>query len=146
MISAMKNTNQGHRDERDRRAIVVLPKISAYPSRKVWVEACWQKLLHYKDWLNQIITPYELYNIVMRTAVAHRLQTGISYRDIGRELWLSPQTISVIKKSLGEKGYRSYAERGKTERRKKVYSVDHSMRPHRRLGAPHKTKYGTVYL
>jgi len=126
--------------------IVAMPPVGAYPSRKEWEEACWQKLLRSKGWLNRIITPYERRNLVLRATAVDRFHTGASYKDIGRELWLSPQTISTIKKGMSEKRYRSYAERGKTERKKKVYSVDRSPRRTIRIGRPRKTKYGTVYL
>lgn len=142
-MMVMKNDTHGHDTHNE---IVAMPKITMYPSRKEWEEACWKKLLQSEKWLDCIVTPYERHNIVMRATAAYRLHTDVSYKDIGRELWLSPQTISAIKKGVGERGYRSYAERGKTERKKKVYSVDRSSRPHRKLGAPHKTKYGTVYF
>jgi len=126
--------------------IIALPSVNVYSSRKEWEEACWQKLLRSTKWLNSLATPYERRVFVMRVAVAHRLQIGKSYQAIGQELWLSPQTISTIKKGIRERRYRSYAERGKTERKKKVYSVDRSPRRTIRIGNPRKTKYGTVYL
>lgn len=125
--------------------MVVIPPVSAYSSRKDWEEGCWHKLLSSRGWPN-LITPYERHNIVMRAAVAHRLRAGISYTDIGRELWLSPQTISAIKKGIRENRYRSYADRGVTERKKKTYTAYRSPRPPRKIGMPRKTKYGTVYL
>ena len=129
----------------NRSKAVTIPLVSAYASRKEWEEACWQKLLGSREWLN-LITVYERHNIVMRAAVAHRLSEQTSYKDIGRELWLSSQTISAIKKGIGEKRYRSYADRGTTERKKKVYSMSRSVRPHRKIRTPRRTKYGTVYL
>ena len=126
--------------------MVTLPDVNLFASRKEWEEACWRKLLQSKKWLHRIITPYERHNIIMRAAAAHRLNKGASYNDIGKELWLSPQTISTIKKGMNG-GYQSYAERGKTERKKRVYSsMSHSSRQHRKIGIPRRTKYGTVYL
>lgn len=143
MIAVMHNNKQ---KAHEHNKIVAIPLVGAYPSRKEWEQACWQKLLHSKGWLNRFITPYERRNLVLRATAAYRLHTGASYKNIGSELWLAPQTISTIKKGISEKRYRSYAERGKTERKKKVYSVSGSSRPHRKLGIPHKTKYGTIYL
>lgn len=131
---------------RGRKKLIAIPAVGAYPSRKAWEEACWQHILRSPEWLN-LLTSYERRNIVMRVAVAHRLDAQMSYRDIGNELWLSSQTISAIKKGIGEKRYRSYADRGKTERRKKVYSsIPRAARPSPKIGIPRKTKYGTIYL
>ena len=142
MMSCMHNK---HARSGDRSKMVAIPAVSAYSSRKEWETACWQRLLGSRGWLN-LITPYERHNIIMRAAVAHRLSEQTSYKDIGRELWLSSQTISAIKKGIGEKRYRSYADRGTTERKKKVYSMSRSVRPHRKIRTPRRTKYGTVYL
>jgi len=99
-----------------------LPRTKAYQSRSEWEKICWRKLLRHPELLDAIVTSYERHNIIMRAAVADRVNAGKSYTDIGRELWLSPQTISAIKKGLLENMYRSYADRGKTERKKKIYS------------------------
>jgi len=124
-----------------------LPLRNDYQSRNAWEDACWKKLLSTKAIeLDRLITTYERRNIIMRASVGEYLRAGMSYRDIGRTLWCSPQTVSAIRKSLKETGYRSYANRGKTERKKKTYSSIHKTpRPSRPQGAPHKTKYGIVY-
>ncbi len=96
--------------------------ISHYPSRKEWESASWEIIVRSPDILNALTTPRERHDLVMRTAVIERIHSGKSYREIGKELWCSPQTISSIKKALYEKKYRSYRERGKTERKKRVYS------------------------
>ena len=48
--------------------------------------------------------------VVYRLMVADSLKQGMTYREIGDDLWLSPQTISAIKKSLLSKSgdYESY--------------------------------------
>ena len=74
-----------------------------------------------------------------------RINSRKKYREIAEELWLSPQTISSIKKAVSENSYRSYRERGKTERKKKAYSHDKISRK-KPYGRPVHTKYGTVYL
>lgn len=143
----MQNGKRIHDDVRPRGLTrpLAIPAVSAYSSRKEWEEACWRSILRFPEWLN-LLTAYERRNIVMRVAVAHRLDAHMSYRDIGRELWLSPQTISAIKKGVSEERYRSYADRGKTERKRKVYSDHRPPRPSPRIGIPRKTKYGTIYL
>lgn len=136
-MSSMKRSHTNHGGR------IKMPLVSSYPSRKEWEKACWEMLLASPQSLDYIVTPYERRNIVLRAAVVHRLEDRRSYREIGRELWLSSQTISTIKKGVRENAYRSYAGRG--ERKKKVYSVSRSPRRKFRRGAPHKTKYGIVY-
>lgn len=147
MMEAMKDKGDAHGNTRPRGLTrsVAIPAVNGYPSRKEWEEACWKNILRSPEWLN-LLTVYERRNIVMRVAVTHRLNEQKSYRDIGRELWLSPQTISAIKKGIGEERYRSYADRGKTERKKRVYGDHRPPRPSPRIGIPRKTKYGTIYL
>ncbi|TRZ64761.1 MAG: hypothetical protein D4Q79_00880 [Spirochaetia bacterium] len=127
---------------------VILPLIKNYPSRKEWEVVCWRKILESKELLNLLITSNEGHNLVMRAVVMEGLFSGKSYKQISEELWLSPQTISSIKKALKEKAYRSYRERGKTERKKKVYSSWSRPAPKRSRpkGVPRRTKYGTVYF
>lgn len=124
----------------------VMPLIGGYSSRTEWETACWQKILQSKELLRLLVTSHERHNLVMRAAALDRLIAGKNYKQIGEELWLSPQTISSIKKALKEKNYRSYLERSKKERKKKKYS-SHPLyvkaRPH---GRPHRTKYGTIYM
>ena len=98
------------------------PLISKYSSREEWLDNYWQKLIQSKDILKIIITPHERRDLVIRAAAIDLIQSGKSYRQISKELWLSPQTISCLKKALAENGYKSYQERSKTERKKKNYS------------------------
>ncbi len=80
----------------------------------------------------------------MRTAAAEKLAEGKSYKDIGRELWLSPQTISGIKKAIAGKEYRSYQERTR-KKRGKIVSVSAPQRL-KVKGRPHRTKFGTIHM
>ncbi|MBI2011006.1 MAG: hypothetical protein HYS89_02125 [Candidatus Colwellbacteria bacterium] len=94
----------------------------------------------------RLVTPYERRNLVLRTAVMEKLRLGKSYRQIAEELWLSSQTISVIKKATKETSYRSYYDRGKTERKKKVYSHRKPPPDLKKLYGPSvRTKYGVMY-
>ena len=125
---------------------IILPSVSDYHSRKEWENACWQKILKSGDFLGLLVTPYERRNLVLRAAVIDRLRSGKSYRRIGEELWLSSQTISVIKKTISGDGYQSYRQRGKTERQKRKYSSFLRPTKIKPRGRPRRTKYGTVYL
>ena len=93
-----------------------------------------------------LVTANERRNLVMRAAVVDYMNSGKKFRQIVEELQLSPQTVSSIKKAIKENYYRSYRERGKTERKKKAYSRDNSKTTRRPGGRPVRTKYGTVYL
>src|SRR3990172_8184043 len=94
-----------------------LPPMSRHPSRKEWENACWRKILKSEELLGLLVTPYERHNLVMRAAVMERMRAGKRYRQIADELWLSPQTISSIRKASGKNSYHSYRERSKTERK-----------------------------
>ena len=85
-------------------------------------------------------------SVVMRASALNMIMSGKSYREIGRELWLSPQTISGLKKALEEKIYRSYLERSKTERKKRVYSSKPDKLQPKHRGIPRRTKYGKIYI
>ncbi len=62
--------------------------------------------------LTSLITFQEREHIARRLAVRSLLAQGMSYTKIGALLWVSPLTISAIKKSEIDKGgYRSYQDR-----------------------------------
>ena len=124
-----------------------LPPISHYPSRKEWENACWNEILKSKKIIKTLTTSYERHNLVMRVAVITGINLGKKYKQIAEELWLSPQTISGIKKTLKENGYKSYRERSKKERKKKVYSSDPATKQKEKdYGRFVRTKYGKIRL
>lgn len=90
-----------------------MPPVDQYPSRKEWEAASWKRLICATAKLEPLLTTGERRALVMRAAALERLAAGVSYRRIADELWLSPQTISALKKSVREQGYRSYWERGR---------------------------------
>jgi len=122
-----------------------MPSINDYPSRKEWEAVYWKKIVESEELLQLIITSHERHDIVMRAAAVDRIASGKSYKEIGEELWISPQTISSIKKAVSEKAYRSYLERSKKERKKRTYSIVRSSE-RKRKGRPMRTKYGTIYI
>ena len=126
--------------------LVMLPSVDGYPSRKEWEEACWRKILKSKRLLKLLITSHERNNLVMRAAVANGLAHGESYKQIAEDLFVSPQTISVIRKAIIENGYKSYSERSKKERKKKVYTVSRNKIKPKHSGKFRHTKYGKIYL
>lgn len=133
-------------DKIGKRKSVTTPPVSNYPSRAAWETACWEKLSASRELLRLLITAHERRDLVLRAAALDRLLAGKSYRQIGDELWLSPQTVSGIKKVFREKNYRSYLERSKTERKKRTYHPLRRPIPPKPRGRSVRTKYGTVYI
>jgi len=127
--------------------IFKLPPLNNYSSRKKWEEACWQKILKSQNIVDFLITSYEKHNLVMRAAAISDINLGKKCKEIANELWLSPQTISNIKRVRNGDSYLSYRETGKTERKKKEYSPNRfSEKPKKFRGRPQRTKYGTIYM
>lgn len=136
----------GRSDKTNKKRNSITLPVSDYPSWAAWEAACWKKLAASQGLLRLLITTHERHDLVMRAAALDRILSGKSYRQIGDELWLSPQTVSGIKKAFKEKNYRSYLERSKTERKKRIYSSLRHSAPPRPNSRPVRTKYGTVYL
>ena len=125
-----------------------MPPINNFASRNEWEIACWEKILKSKNLLQLLIPVHARHALVIRAVTIDILNSVKSYKQIEEELWLSPQTISGIKKSLREKTYKSYLERSKKERKKKIYSSSINTKSgfSRPIGIPRRTKYGTVYM
>ena len=122
---------------------LLLPPKNQYSSRKKWEDACWQKILKSGKTLDILVTVNERHNLIMRAAVIDYTHSRKTFKQIVEELQLSPQTVSSIKKTIKESGYKSYRERGKTERKRKSYG-NHQLnkKPYRRY---RRTKYGKIY-
>jgi DNA-binding CsgD family transcriptional regulator len=98
-----------------------LPLLTDFPSRKHWEAAVWQIILERLLALPQedaalilqtLFSSPERTDAIYRALAISRIRTGISLREIGRELWLTRQTVSAIKKSLRDGEYKSSATRG----------------------------------
>jgi uncharacterized protein YerC len=93
-----------------------------------WAERVWDEFLEKivksrtkteaKKLLGKIISEYEKEDIIRRLAILALIRQGYSYKKIGEILWVSPQTISGIKKSImgGEEFYRSQRSLRKKEK------------------------------
>jgi len=141
----MSKINQANRNVK-KKLLFAIPPLGRYSSRKEWEDACWQKIVKSRDLFAVLVTSSERHNLVMRAVAIDRIDSGKKYRQIAEELWLSPQTISSIKKVMNESSYRSYRERGKVERRKKIYTPHPASSTRKHRGRPVRTKYGTVYI
>lgn len=84
-----------------------------------WEEYLWQRLLQQlfeinskaelNNFLSSILSNYERKMIVKRLNILLMLKENQLYREIGRRLWVSPNTIgSVRKSSLGYNKYVSW--------------------------------------
>ncbi len=126
---------------------VVLPPLNAYSSRKEWEDACWEKIVVSRKLLQQLITSHERHDLVLRAVAMEGLASGKSYREIGKETWLSSQTISGIKKVFSGKEYCSYTERSKKERKTKKYNASlFPAQSEKSRGRLQRTKYGTIRM
>jgi hypothetical protein len=105
----------------------------------------WRKLLNSPKLLNLLVSTKERRNLAIRAAALEQIISGKSYRKICESLFLSPQTVSGIKKALKEKRYKSYLERSKIERKTKE-STFPTYRVPRERGLSFRTKYGRVRI
>lgn len=131
----MENNQQGN-----------MPLVSHYPSRKDWEKACWEKIVISEKLLELLVTSHERSNLVIRAAALDRLTAGKTYNQIAKELWISPQTISSIKKAITGKSYKSHLERSRKEKRENPHSSHIASTKRKSHGIFRKTKYGTVHL
>ncbi len=114
-----------------------MKKIDGFESGKGWEEKIWRGFLEnvenanhkYKTeaFLDNILTKSEKRFISKRLAALSLIRAGKSYKEIGRILWISPCTISALKKIVNETtNYQSNREYSvkkrneKSERRRKI--------------------------
>lgn len=108
--------------------------ISQFKSREEWENFIWKKFLekaqqvdsrkHLKEFLNNILSASEKKLIVKRLVAVALLKERKTYREIGKILWISPGTLSAIKKSLWQnaeyQSERHYNKKSSDEKRKKI--------------------------
>jgi len=111
-----------------------MKNINEFKSRKEWENYLWRVFLknveksklekQLANFLNNLLSETEKKNIVRRLTVIFLLKQGKTYKEIGEILWISPGTISAIKKSLlNYRNYRSkydFYKNKKVEERKKM--------------------------
>jgi len=110
-MKSFKDFQKEHRtDWQDFIWKLFLEKISGNASKKETAEM-----------LGSVISNYEKQMIVRRIAALALINEGKSYKEIGRILWLSPRTISTLKKNLSSQSlvYKS-SRRFKSFSREKV--------------------------
>ncbi len=89
-------------------------------SAEKWTDALWSQLTkklastnsdtEIRKILESLMSEYERKMILKRLAVTSMVRSGNSYKQISEALWLTPNTISTIKKNIlgGAGNYRSY--------------------------------------
>ena len=101
-----------------------IPSIHKFKSRKEWETYVWKQLIEglvkitstegMERLFDTMLTSHEKNQMIKRVAAIALLKQGKTYRDIGKMLWLSPSTISALKKSMRMlKGYESHYMRHK---------------------------------
>lgn len=126
--------------------VLQFPPINKFTSRKEWESFCYVLLMRSEKILKTLLTAHERHQLVMRAVVLERLKKGERVADIKRELWVSRQTISTMRKTIDKDCYYSYRERGKTERKKKNYHDETLSRKKIPDGRRVRTKYGTIHV
>lgn len=99
-----------------------LPEVSSFETRKEWERGAWEALVQQlgemknserKKALELVTSPHERRMITARATALTRLKMRTPYRQIGFELGLTSQTISMLKKALEKDGYESNWKRAK---------------------------------
>ncbi|MDP3052826.1 MAG: Trp family transcriptional regulator [bacterium] len=107
-----------------------MKKISEFKSRKEWEDFLWSKFLEnaerarsekqLKNFLDNLLSANEKKLIIKRLTALAMIKAGKSYKEIEEILWISPSTISALKKSIEKQsGYQSnryYAKKSKSEK------------------------------
>jgi Trp operon repressor len=94
--------------------------IQNFNSRKEWEEYLWLEMIknikntrdvkRVKNFLESILTESERQDIIKRFMTIMLIKNGMSYRNIGKILWVSPTTIRQAKINLENK-YQKYRSR-----------------------------------
>jgi len=113
-----------------------IPSLNKFKSREEWGTYIWKMITkrfleadsaqEIEKSLDMLLTVYEKKQIIKRASAISLLKQGKSYSEIGELLWLSPQTISAIRKSMrAQAGYVSnYTRNKKPEKKQKPMTKD----------------------
>lgn len=91
-------------------------QLSEFPSRKEWEDYLWSQIVRkfsakktYNETellLKDLFSTHERKRMIRRAIVLSLVAQGKSYREISKIVWISPNTISSLKKSiLNKTGY-----------------------------------------
>lgn len=101
-----------------------------FSSRQKWKDYLWKELIkkfselksenQLEIFLNKLLTKKEKDILIKRLMIMVLIQKGKSYKEISEMLWLSPNTVSAIKKGLKNFEYKSYFEILKDKKNNKI--------------------------
>ncbi len=78
-----------------------------------------------EELFNNLLTDYEKDDLARRLAILSLVRQGGTYSEISKKLWVSPSTISSIKKSLISKnGYKSRQDLERIKRGDKIAGIN----------------------
>jgi len=111
-----------------------MEEISKFKSRKKWEEGIWQKFLENIEkadskrqitkLLDNLLSINEKKLVSKRLAALALIRAGKTYKEIGEILWISPSTVSALKKSVHKatnyQSNRYYAGKSRNEKRKNM--------------------------
>ncbi|MEE8131774.1 MAG: Trp family transcriptional regulator [Candidatus Paceibacterota bacterium] len=101
-----------------------MKELSKFKSRKEWEDFVWSKIIEdlkklksekeIDGFLRNLLGSGERKMIIKRAVAISLIKQGKKYRDIGEILWISPSTISSIKKNIKNRtGYQGRQNLGK---------------------------------
>lgn len=101
-----------------------MKEISKFKSRKEWEDYIWLKIINdlkelksekeIDGFLRNLLGFGERKMIIKRAVAISLIKQGKKYRDMGEILWISPSTISSIKKNIKNRaGYQGRRNSGK---------------------------------
>lgn len=91
-----------------------MKNINEFGSRDTWMNYAWIKLLEniqnkiMSKVLDSLLSRYEKKIIINRLVALSLIKKGKTYKQIGEELWLSPNTIRSLKMIFENKSAKEY--------------------------------------
>lgn len=109
-----------------------MENLSKFKSRKEWETAIWEKFLEnirrskseqkFKEFFNSLLSASEKKIIINRLIAISLIAQGKTYRQIREVVWVSPNTISALKKML--KKHSEYQNNPLLNRRNKTNKTE----------------------
>ncbi len=97
-----------------------MKSLNQFSSRKEWENHLWEEFIKILSkissenqtlkFLNILLTKREKENLIKKLVVIALIRKGKNYKEISELLWLSPNTVSAVKKGLKNSLYESYQE------------------------------------